>query len=430
MFKNHFSLHRLPFSTTSDVSGYFPAESIEAARRTVLQVLEHGTGIPLIFGESGMGKSLLLRVLEKFFENDYHVVYMANQRLRTPKSLYQHLLFSLHQSYCGMDENELRLMFLDQLFQRETYRMILLVDEAQSLGRSTLEELRVLLHYNRDENPESIRLVLAGDHRFEEHLTHPHLNAFQQQVVARCYLEKFRREETDKEILWQLKQAGCETPDLAFLTEARKTVHKLTEGVPRIVHQLCQQALALAAELNLSHVNETIVQTAWEILQQLPGSGNGIPTAGFPDNKDESLIIEFGTLDDDEPIAPTFGADQNTDMMPVPLLPETPIAETADELETEFAQTFNFPSPKFELPDLGGVLSDRMTSRKKQPEVQQRESCQKLLDELSIMEQLLTEEISVINKMKKIESDCLSRRVRCVSPTDILASFPEIPKQR
>jgi len=439
MFKNHFSFHRLPFSTTPDVSGYFPAESIETARRTVLHVLEHGTGIPLIFGESGMGKSLLLRVLEKFFENDFHVVYMANQRLRTPKSLYQHLLFSLHQSYCGMDENELRLLFLDHLFQRETYGMILLVDEAQSLGRSTLEELRVLLHYNHRDNPESLRLVLAGDHRFEERLTHPHLNAFQQQVVARCYLEKFRREETDKEVVWQLKQAGCQTPDLLFPAESRKTVHNLTEGLPRVVHQLCQQTLALAAERNLTRVNETVVQTAWDILQQLPGGKNNIPTAGSPNDNQGTLIIEFGTLDDDEPVATPCDTSESRVVhhpgvkpFEESLLPETPLPKIAEEpeTETEFAQTFSFPLPKFDPPDWGGMLSDKVVPDTKQPEVHRRESCQKLLDELSVMEQLLTEEISVINKMKKIESDCLSRRVRRVSPTEILASFPEMPKHK
>ena len=430
MFINHFSLNRLPFSATPDVSGYFPAESIETARRTVLQVLKHGTGIPLIFGESGMGKSLLLRILEKCFENDCHVVYMANPRLRTPKSLYQHLLFSLHQSYCGMDENELRLLFLDQLVQHETYGMLLLVDEAQSLGRSTLEELRVLLHYNRDDHPVSIRLVLAGDHRFEEHLTHPYLNAFQQQVVARCYLEKFRREETDREILWQLKQTGCETPGQIFPVDARQTVHQLTEGVPRIVHQLCQQALALTAELSLNHVTETVVQTAWELLQQLPGNVGSIPAASSHDDKNRSLIIEFGTLDDDEPIVTTVDATEIADAKSFeePLQPETP--DTAKELETEFAQTFCFPRPTFNMPDVGSILSDKVASHKKQPEVHQRESCQKLLDELSVMEQLLSEEISVINKMKKIEIDCLSRRVRRVTPMDILASFPEMPKQK
>jgi hypothetical protein len=225
--------------------------------------------------------------------------------------------------------------------------------------------------------------------------------------------------------------AGCQTPDLVFLTEARKTVHQLTDGIPRIVHQLCQQALAHAAELDLPHVDETVVQTAWEILQQLPITGNSIQKTGFHDTDDETSFIEFGMLDEDDSVA-TINAVRSFDEAPYPepLMPETHQAETASELEAEFAKTFSFPSPKFDLANLGRVLSDKATPDKKQPEVHQRESCQKLLDELSIMEQLLTEEISVINKMKKIESDCLSRRVRRVFPTEILAGFPEIPRQK
>ncbi|MCL2119061.1 MAG: AAA family ATPase [Planctomycetaceae bacterium] len=442
MYKNHFSLNRLPFSAIPDVSGYYPAESIEAARCTILQVLENGTGIPLVFGETGMGKSLLLRVLEKSFENDCHVVYMANQRLRRPKSLYQHLLFSLHQSYCGMDENELRLMFLDHLRQTEMRCVILLIDEAQTLGRSTLEELRVLLHNNHGDNYVTVRLALAGDHRFEERLTHPHLAAFQQQVVARCYLEKFLWEETDAEILWQLKQAGCETPGSLFLPEARKAVHQLTEGIPRIVHQLCQQALTFAAESELFCVDETAVRTAWRLLQQLPISENRISRADSNDPssevpKDGVSIIEFGTLDDDDPIMPSFDTDSMSDELaefPVELPPEP---EPPEPLETKpaeyamgFVNTFKIPLQKFGPSFLGDTFSDKTVFKKKQPVAHRGESCQKLLDELSVMEQLLTEEISVINKMKKIESDCLSRRVRRVSPTDILAGFPELPKKK
>ncbi|MCL2623862.1 MAG: AAA family ATPase [Planctomycetaceae bacterium] len=439
MYINHFSFHRPPFSAVPDVSGYYPAESIESARRTLLQVLENGTGIPLVFGETGMGKSLLLRMLEKVLENDCHVVYMANQRLRSPKSLYQHLLFSLHQSYCGMDENELRLLFLDNLRQAEMRRIVLLVDEAQSLGRATLEELRVLLHYNQNENDVSIRLVLAGSHRFEERLTHPHLHAFQQQVVARCYLEKFRREETDAEILWQLHQAGCETPDSLFPPEVRKTIHKLTEGVPRVVHQLCRQALIHAAESGLACVDETVVQTAWGILQQLPGCGNNIPGRNTHSMKsvtpeDSTSIIEFGALDDDEPMIPSFSATPMPDEL-VELPPRIPLSPESTETQppthkTEFANTTNTPVHRLDQTAWGETLSEKTAFSIKPPEVRQRESCQKLLDELTMMEQLLTEEISVINKMKKIENDSLSRRVRRASPTDILACFPEMQKKK
>ena len=433
MYKNRFSLHRLPFSAAPDISGYFAAESIETARCAVMQVLENGTGIPLVFGEAGMGKSLLLRVLENSLENECHVVYMANQRLRKPKSLYQHLLFSLHQSYCGMDENELRLMFLDTLRQAEMRRIVLLVDEAQSLGRTTLEELRVLLHYNHNENSVSIRLVLAGDHRFEERLTHPHLAAFQQQVVARCYLERFRWDETDAEILWQLKQAGCETPASLFLPEARKTVHKLAEGVPRIVHQLCQQALIYAAESDLTCVDEAVVQTAWHVLQQLPSHGNIFPSSSTTisanvSTHDGSSVIEFGTLDDDEPVLPSLCVPPMPDGLDesLPVLPSDEWEANPDDGETKYESTSCFPSQKFELATLGDVLSDKTVLRKKQQEIQQHES---FLDELSGIENWLTEQNSVIKKMKKIDGDCLTRPGRHASPTDILACFPEIAKK-
>ena len=89
-----------------------------------------------------------------------------------------------------------------------------------------------------------------------------------------------------------------------------------------------------------------------------------------------------------------------------------------------------FPSQNFGLTGLGEALSDKVVINKKQPQAQRGESCQKLLDELSVMEHLLTEEISVLNRMKKIESDCLSRRVRRMAPTDILASFPEMRKKK
>ena len=425
MYKNHFSFHRPPFSASPDVTGYYPADSIEATRRTVLQVLENGTGIPLVFGETGMGKSLLLRVLEKALEGDCHVVYMANQRLRRPKSLYQHLLFSLHQSYCGMDENELRLMFLDHLRQAETPRIVLLVDEAQSLGRTTLEELRVLLHYNQNESCVSIRLVLAGDHRFEERLTHPHLSAFQQQVVARCYLERFRGEETDAEILWQLKQAGCETPGSLFLPEARKTVYKLTDGVPRIVHQLCRQALTHAAESDLTCVDAAVVQAAWGILQQMPGNGDSFSDSStyFPAclSRKGGTVIEFGTLDDDDSPAPSWNESSTPDALEdLPsFLPSETLDSQESPRESEYAITFSFPSQKIETAVMGTVPPAKTVFHNQQPQTLKHESCQKLLDELAVMEQLLTDEISVINKMKKIECDSLARRVRRVSATDL-----------
>ena len=496
-----FSFQRPPFAAFPDPLAYYPAESAESARQTVLHVLRHETGIPLIFGESGTGKSLLLRVLKQQIEGDCHVVYMANARLRAPKALYQHLLFAVHQSYCGMQENELRLLFLDYLRQENVMPLVLLIDEAHSLTRSVLEELRVLLHYN-EENSMRIRLVLAGTHQFEERLTHPHLDTFQQHVVARCYLENFRWNETSEEIVWQLHKAGCETPGSLFLPEARKAVHKLTEGLPRTVHQLCRRAIDCAVELGTDYVDESLVQKAWAKLQQLPGCESQVSHPAKPFvvettvietavieetverqtvplasvmRSNQSSLIEFGTLDDDEPennvskidetkldakiesqsepvleahdriklempvepainvaIAPIVEAD--TDINPIyrrpvfdsdlPMLGDSPLplVEGFSLTESE-EQNSSFVC---EWDTLDEALSEKTVIVEQAAPSQGGESCQRLLDELSVMEHLLTQEITVINRMKQIEKGCISRRVRQVSPTQILAGFPEI----
>jgi len=466
MYDKQISFVRQPFSAIPDVAGYYPAESIETARKTAGRVLENASGIPLVFGETGTGKSLLLRVIERQFAENWHVVYLANQRLRSPKALYQHLLFAVHQSYCGLEENELRLLFLDHLRQDETCVIVLLIDEAHFICRSVFEELRVLMHYN-GENNASIRLMLAGDHRFEEHLTHPHLAAFQQHVVARCYLENFRWAETEAEILWQLKQAGVDRPESVFVADARKAVHRLTEGLPRLVHQLCHQSLAVAITSKAEQIDESLVQAAWRRLQQLPEDSfidsrqtnempvqhSAISTFVTKQESDTGVIIEFGSLDDELVLETSPCENVVTDeQQGVPCFQEVenpshcrtiyqlPVFDDIDvdmdnntDNDAIFAYETKSELPMCEPDDTPGfvTLSEALSEKNvKLPERIVGESCQKLLDELSLMEHLLTQEINVINKMKKIESDCLARRVRCGSAAQILASFPEMSNSR
>ncbi|MCL2348172.1 MAG: AAA family ATPase [Planctomycetaceae bacterium] len=503
-------MKRHPFLAIPDIAAYYPAEAMESARRIVLQTVERGAGIPLVFGDAGTGKSLLLRLLEQHLSADFSVISIANPRIRTPKTLYQQLLFGLHHSFYGTDENELRLIFMDDLRQNFTSGIVVLVDEAQTLSRVVLEELRVLLHCDDGEFPK-IRLVLAGNHRFEENLAHPHLTAFQQRVVARCYLCHFRWDETSEEILWQLKSAGHPNPDSLFPPEARKTVHRLTEGVPRLVHQLCDQVLYLAATSKQNVIETQQVQTAWAMLQQLPEVENSgefrqernsvsegttipLPEKGEILQNDtkffDTEFIKFGTLDDetfDDTRCETACLDTaccldmenekeqqheagivttglSPTMLEIPPIPNTvvpndlvcvsEITETFSSVNEQLLETLHQKSEMFfddpdDLHHIGDTchefsendeIPEKITTWKgdkdwkkgyspKQsaalPREPKQESCQKLLHELAVMEELLSREISVIHKMKKIENDCLTRRANPTSPSRVLARFPE-----
>ncbi|MCL2305187.1 MAG: AAA family ATPase [Planctomycetaceae bacterium] len=322
MIETYFGLSRPPFLAVPDVKSYFPSETIESARTNVLRCLHRGEGISLIVGPSGVGKTLLLRLLGLPFHLDYAVVNISNHRLKTPKAFLQQVLFELQQPFCGSDENELRLLLWDHLRRSTLPGVILLVDEGQTLSMSVLEEIRQML--NCDNGLFSrFRVAIAGTLALEERLTHPKLKAFNQWIVSRSYLEPLTRTETSEYILWQTQIArNSEMDEMSiplsasdssrkfrfdpphrhseqfplFDDLARTKIYELTGGVPRLINQLCDHALVLACETNHAKtIDEPFVRAAWASLQQIPESKP--ETKSFPSSNEN--VIEFGTLDDD-----------------------------------------------------------------------------------------------------------------------------------
>ena len=350
MIETYFGLSRRPFLAVPDVQSYFPSETIDSARTNVLRCLHRGEGISLVIGQSGIGKTLLLRLLGLPFHLDYAVVNISNHRLKTPKAFLQQVLFELQQPFCGSDENELRLLLWDHLRRSSLPGVILLVDEGQTLSLSVLEEIRQML--NCDNGLLSrFRIAIAGTLELEERLTHPKLKTFNQWIVSRSYLEPLTRSETSKYILWQTQNARKseadenETAELPshgqslrytesadstreyrldpphrhseqfplFDDHARTKIYELTGGIPRIINQLCDHTLVLACEASHAKtIDESLVRSAWASLQQIPESkletkcfaaGTNLPNAVSPNAVSlNENVIEFGTLDDDSPI--------------------------------------------------------------------------------------------------------------------------------
>jgi hypothetical protein len=129
----------------------------------------------------------------------------------------------------------------------------------------------------------------------EERLGSPKLDAFNQRIVSRCYLEPFNREETQQYIQAQVKGAGG-PPARLFAADAPAAVHQATDGVPRLINQLCDHALLLAFTRGKRQVTREMVEEAWADLQQLPAPWTGDDSQ----QEEESNVIEFGGLDDDD----------------------------------------------------------------------------------------------------------------------------------
>jgi len=298
MYESFFHLQSRPFAAAPVVEAYFPARSIEQARQTLIRTVDRAEGPGLVIGQAGTGKSLLLRVLADHFRNVFHFVHLSSARVSSRKDLLQSVLFELDLPYRDMDEGELRLSLLDFLRPSDfcPHGILLLVDEAHTLPLRLLDEVRMITNMLSDGEPR-VRLVLAGDMRLDERFAHPKLTSFNQRVAARCYLEALGRDETVTYVQAHIAAVGG-NPHAIFSDDALVAIFQATDGIPRLINQVCDHALVMARLGGCSQVNAAGVEEAWADLQQLPGPWNVVPSQ----ESQESSIVEFGVLDgDDEP---------------------------------------------------------------------------------------------------------------------------------
>ena len=293
MYITCFDLDRRPFASVPRSDQYFPGEAIERARTTLARCLQRGEGAGMVVGPSGTGKTLLCQVLAEQLGESFQVALLSSGRLSARRALLQAILYELGQPYRGMDEGELRLALIEHLTAGEDcpQGMVLLIDEAHTLPLRLLEEIRMLTNIARDGQPR-VRLVLAGGSVLEERFASPKLDSFSQRLVARCYLESFNRTETEQYIHAQIDGAGGSGEEL-FPSPTCQSVYQATDGVPRLINQVCDQALLLAHVNGWQQIEPAHVEEAWADLQQLPTPWNG-------ESQDEA-VIEFGTLEDQPP---------------------------------------------------------------------------------------------------------------------------------
>jgi type II secretory pathway predicted ATPase ExeA len=300
MYESFFRFTSRPFVASPLVSSYFASESSELARQTLTRSIDRAEGPGLILGPTGVGKTLLCRMLAARFQQTFQVAMLSSTRILTRKALLQNILFELKLPYRNMEEGELRLALLDHLQPNEDCPngILLIVDEAHSLPLRLLEEVRMITNLVRDGQPR-VRLVLAGSAKLEEKFASPKLESFNQRIAARCYLEPFGRDDTIDYVLSRVAAAGGNA-DAIFNDGALRAIYQATDGIPRLINQVCDHALVMAFAGGRSQVDAAGVEEAWADLQQLPGPWHEASSVETP-----AAAIEFGELDADRRVPET-----------------------------------------------------------------------------------------------------------------------------
>ena len=152
---------------------------------------------------------------------------------------------------------------------------MLIVDEAQGLSPHVLEEIRLLSNFESN-TAKQLQIVLTGQPELREVLNNPDLRQLKQRVALRCVIKPLPNvEETDRYITSRLLVAGAERTDV-FSPEAVDYIFRCSEGIPRNINNLCDNALLAGYAAGDTTIGRSIIEDVAETFDMLPRSDRGM----------------------------------------------------------------------------------------------------------------------------------------------------------
>ena len=271
-----FGLREDPFRLTPDRDFYFPARGHAAMLEAVRFGLEQGEGFIVVTGEVGAGKTMLMRMLMSGLKEADRgfVTAMIVSPLITPRQLVQAVLCDSglagekETARAGLDR---LVRFLNQRLYglaRQGKKLLVVIDEAQDLTDEALEQLRLLSNFESDKS-KWIQVILFGQPELEEKITRPHLRQFAQRVGIMERIPPLDERETGAYVAFRLARAG--RADLGLAAPARRELHRVSRGLPRLINKTMGRALLIACANSGEIGKKTIREAAVSLRLARPG---------------------------------------------------------------------------------------------------------------------------------------------------------------
>lgn len=242
-YTNFFNLREYPFNLTPDLRFYYRSQSQRRALSYLSFGLSKGEGFVVITGEIGAGKTVFIDYfLNSLPKNSAVTAVIANTQFEADS-----FLRMVASAFGLRDENTDKATvfrnleaFLHEVHRRNA-RAILVIDEAQGLPISALEELRMLSNiYHQGRS--LLQVFLVGQPEFRRKLATSGLEQLRQRIVAIHHLTPLSEEEAQQYILFRLKRAGWNN-DPSFSEDSFAAIHRESRGVPRLINNLCDRLL-------------------------------------------------------------------------------------------------------------------------------------------------------------------------------------------
>ncbi len=260
MFLDHFGLREQPFGVSPDPHFlYFSPSHLEAVA-SLLYGIQSQRGFMALIAKPGMGKTTLLFDLLEQLRGSARTAFLF-QAHSDPHQFLRSLIADLGIPDQGDDLGRMQRRLNEVLIRevRAGRRVVVVIDEAQNLEDSVLEEVRMLSNFEIP-GTKLIQILLAGQPQLADKLARRELVQLRQRISILSRLKQFNASETADYIDHRL--------------DALAIIHSRSDGIPRNINNLCFHALSLGFANGQDMIDASILNEVLEDLDiEMLGSG-------------------------------------------------------------------------------------------------------------------------------------------------------------
>jgi general secretion pathway protein A len=248
MYEDHYGLSGRPFALTPDPRFWFDTATHRKAMAYLGYGLAQGEGFIVITGDVGAGKTTLVgHLMATVDATRLHVIKIVSTQIEA-EDLLRMVAGGLDLDSNGLTKAQLLVAIERGLHAtaRAGRRTLLIVDEAQALPVSSLEELRMLSNFQTGGHA-LLQIFLLGQPEFRERLHgSDRLEQLRQRVIAMHHLDPMEADEVEPYMRHRLAVVGW-TGRPHFTPDAYAALYAGSDGVPRRLNQLAGRVLLFGA---------------------------------------------------------------------------------------------------------------------------------------------------------------------------------------